>query len=165
MEAVTGGSERESAKDVPLDTKLKGKIAREESQWFSFTTDETENATYAITSVNQTPETSDLVLRVYDEEEKELHPYALHAGQSGMAATLNLDLLPETTYYVKVWPTRGTLSPIPSSSEARTGRSRKTMWPSPARGKRRTGDFCRHQSGRRPAYPSECPTGWQGEPG
>lgn len=107
VEAVTGGSDRDSAKDVPLDTKLKGKIAREESQWFSFTTDETENATYAITSVNQTPETSDLVLRVYDEEEKELHPYALHAGQSGMAATLNLDLLPETTYYVKVWADKG----------------------------------------------------------
>lgn len=107
VEAVTGGSDQDSAKEVPLDTKLKGKIAREESQWFSFTTDETENATYAITSVNQTPETSDLVLRVYDEEEKELHPYALHAGQSGMAATLNLDLLPETTYYVKVWADKG----------------------------------------------------------
>lgn len=61
----------------------------------------------AITSVNQTPEASDLVLRVYDEEEKELHPYALHAGQSGMAATLKLDLLPETTYYVKVWADKG----------------------------------------------------------
>lgn len=29
VEAVTGGSEQDSAKEVPLDTKLKGKIARE----------------------------------------------------------------------------------------------------------------------------------------
>lgn len=33
---VTGGSERESAEEVPLDTKLKGKTVREETQWFSF---------------------------------------------------------------------------------------------------------------------------------
>ena len=42
---VTGGSERESAEEVSLDTKLKSKTVREENQWFSFTTDETENAT------------------------------------------------------------------------------------------------------------------------
>ena len=59
---LTGGSDQESAENVPLDTKLKGKTAREEDQWFSFTTDETENATYVITMVNQTPETSDLCL-------------------------------------------------------------------------------------------------------
>lgn len=33
---VTGGSEREGAEEVPLDTKLKGKTVREETQWFSF---------------------------------------------------------------------------------------------------------------------------------
>lgn len=104
---VTGGSERESAEEVPLDTKLKGKTVREETQWFSFTTDETENATYAITSVNQTPETSDLRLSVYDEEENQLNQYAMDAGQWGGAATLNLDLLPETTYYMKVWADKG----------------------------------------------------------
>ena len=104
---VTGGSERESAEEVPLDTKLKGKTVREETQWFSFTTDETENATYAITSVNQTPETSDLRLSVYDEEENQLNQYPLDAGHWGGAATLNLDLLPETTYYVKVWADKG----------------------------------------------------------
>lgn len=104
---VTGGSERESAEKVPLDTKLKGKTVREETQWFSFTTDETENATYAITSVNQTPETSDLRLSVYDEEENQLNQYPLDAGHWGGAATLNLDLLTETTYYVKVWADKG----------------------------------------------------------
>lgn len=104
---LEGGSDRESAQDVPLDTKLKGKTAQEESQWFSFTTDETENATYAITSVNQTLETSDLRLNVYDEEENQLNQYALDASQGGRAATLLLDLQPETTYYVKVWADRG----------------------------------------------------------
>lgn len=104
---LTGGSDRESAQDVPLDTKLKGKTAREETQWFSVTTDETENATYAITAVNQTPETGDLKLSVYDKDEKQLNQYALNADQTGRAATLSLDLLPETTYYVKVWADRG----------------------------------------------------------
>ena len=106
---LTGGSDQSSAQNVPLDTKLKGKTAREEAQWFSFTTDETENATYAITTVNQTPETSDLCLRVYDESGETIHdPYSpLSAKQSGRAATLSLDLLPETTYYVKVWADGG----------------------------------------------------------
>ena len=106
---LTGGSDQSSAQNVPLDTKLKGKTAREEAQWFSFTTDETENATYAITTVNQTPETSDLCLRVYDESGETIHdPYSpLSAKQSGRAATLSLDLLPETTYYVKVWADAG----------------------------------------------------------
>lgn len=104
---LEGGSDRDSAQDVPLDTKLKGKTVQEEAQWFSFTTDETENATYAITSVNQTPETSDLRLNVYDEEENQLNRYALDASQGGRAATLLLDLQPETTYYVKVWADMG----------------------------------------------------------
>ena len=78
---LTGGSDRDSAQDIPLDTKLKGKTAQEETQWFSFTTDETENATYAITSVNQTLETSDLRLSVYDEEENQLNQYPLDASQ------------------------------------------------------------------------------------
>lgn len=106
---LTGGSDQESAENVPLDTKLKGKTAREEDQWFSFTTDETENATYVITIVNQTPETSDLCLRVYDESGETIHdPYSpLSAKQSGRAATLSLDLLPETTYYVNVWADGG----------------------------------------------------------
>lgn len=77
---LTGGSDRDSAQDIPLDTKLKGKTAQEETQWFSFTTDETENATYAITSVNQTLETSDLRLSVYDEEENQLNQYPLDAS-------------------------------------------------------------------------------------
>ncbi|MDM8238387.1 hypothetical protein QUW63_04640 [Pseudoflavonifractor phocaeensis] len=104
---LTGGSERESAEEIPLDIKLKGKIAREESQWFSFTTDETENATYAITSVNQTPKTGKLCLCVYDAEENQMSSRTLEAGSSGKAETLSLDLLPETTYYIQMWAQKG----------------------------------------------------------
>ena len=122
---LTGGSDQESAENVPLDTKLKGKTAREEDQWFSFTTDETENATYVITMVNQTPETSDLCLRVYDESGETIHdPYSpLSAKQSGRAATLSLDLRPETTYYVNVWADGGhfLLSYFPKPRGAGTG--------------------------------------------
>lgn len=57
---TTGGSDLKSAQSIPLDTKLKGKTAAQEAQWYSFTTDETENATYAITSVNQTQGTGSL---------------------------------------------------------------------------------------------------------
>ena len=130
---VTGGSERESAEEIPLDTKLKSKTVREETQWFSFTTDETENATYAITSVNQTPETSDLRLSVYDEEENQLNQYPLDAGQWGGAATLNLDLLPETTYYVKVLGRQGRCHLLfpdpPQPGRARAGEQRGPAGP------------------------------------
>lgn len=42
--ALQGGSDQESAEAVPLDAKLAGKTAQDESQWYSFTTDTTENA-------------------------------------------------------------------------------------------------------------------------
>lgn len=108
--ALQGGVDQESAEAVPLDAKLAGKTAQDESQWYAFTTDTTENATYKITAVNQTPETSDLCLRVYDESGETIHdPYGspLKAGQSGKAATLSLDLPPETTYYIKIWADKG----------------------------------------------------------
>lgn len=104
---TTGGSDLKSAQSIPLDTKLKGKTAVQEAQWYSFTTDETENATYAITSVNQTQGTGSLRLIVCDEEENQLHRYTLDAEQNGTAATLQLDLMPETTYYMKVWANEG----------------------------------------------------------
>lgn len=104
---ISGGSEQGNAASVPLDTELSGKTAREETQWFSFTTDETENATYRITQVNQTPETGNLSLSVYDAEENVLNRSTLNASQSGKAETLSLDLLPETTYYIKIWADKG----------------------------------------------------------
>lgn len=108
--ALQGGIDQESAEAVPLDTKLAGKTGQDESRWYAFTTDTTENATYKITAVNQTPETSDLCLRVYDESGETIHdPYGspLKAGQSGRAATLSLDLPPETTYYIRIWADKG----------------------------------------------------------
>lgn len=108
--ALQGGIDLESAEAVPLDARLAGKTAQNESQWYSFTTDTTENATYKIMAVNQTPETSDLCVRVYDESGETIHdPYGspLKAGQRGKAATLSLNLPPETTYYIKIWADKG----------------------------------------------------------
>lgn len=95
---------------MPLDTKLAGKTNQDESRWYAFTTDTTENAIYKITVVNQTQETSDLCLRAYDESGETIHdPYGspLKARQSGRAATLSLDLPPETTYYIYIWADKG----------------------------------------------------------
>lgn len=107
---VTGGTDQEHAESVPLDTSLSGKTVREEQQWFSFTTDETENATYRITLVNQTLDAGGLSLRVYDEAGETIHdPYGspLGAGASGRASTLDLELPPDTTYYIKIWSDDG----------------------------------------------------------
>lgn len=109
---VSGGADQEHAESVPLDIRLSGKTAREETQWFSFTTDETENATYRITLVNQTLDAGNLSLRVYDEAGETIHDtYSspLGAGTSGKASTLDLDLPPDTTYYIKIWADDGTV--------------------------------------------------------
>lgn len=104
---VTGGSERESAEEVSLDTKLKSKTVREENQWFSFTTDETENATYRLTTVNMTRGTGALNLKVLNQYGEQMHQYTLNAEQSGKASTLDLELPPDTTYYIYLAAEKG----------------------------------------------------------
>ena len=105
--ALAGGSGMENAQAVPLDTNLQGKIPKGEKQWFSFTTDETENAVYKITQVNQTPKTGKLRLCVYDAEKNQMNSGTLEAGSAGKAETLSLELLPETTYYIQMWAQKG----------------------------------------------------------
>lgn len=100
-------AEEAPAEEVPLNTQLYGKTAREETQQFSFTTSSAENATYQFTLVNQTPETGDLYLKVYDQDEKEMNYYALAAEQNGRAVTLSLELLPDTTYFMRLWAEEG----------------------------------------------------------
>lgn len=100
---IAGGSDQENAESVPLDTKLSGKTKHEEHQWFSFTTDETENATYKITLVNQTQETGSLDLCLYDAEGKKVQNYTLVADSDGKAATYTADLMPDTTYFTDIW--------------------------------------------------------------
>ena len=104
---VTGGSERESAEEVSLDTKLKSKTVREENQWFSFTTDETENATYRLTTVNMTRGTGALNLKVLNQYGEQMHQYTLNAEQSGKASTLDMELPPDTTYYIYLAAEKG----------------------------------------------------------
>lgn len=135
VETVTGGSDQTKAKEVPLDTKLIGKMEQEAVQWFSFTTDETENATYKLTAVNQTVGSRDLSMMVYDAEGKEVggRYESLCAEEKGTAATLNLDVLPHTTYYIKVWVPEGEVvsySFCVRSVKGQTGETSRTQ-PSP----------------------------------
>lgn len=104
---LQGGSDQKSAESVPLDTKLSGKTSDEESQWYSFTTDETENATYKITAVNQTPKTDPLDLCIYDAEGEPVENHTIQAKEDGKATTYSIDLLPSTTYAINVWADRG----------------------------------------------------------
>lgn len=99
--------EEAPVEEVPLNTQLYGKTVREETQRFSFTTSSAENATYQFTLVNQTPETGDLYLKVYDQDGKEMNFYALAAEQNGRAATLSLELLPDTTYFMNLSAQKG----------------------------------------------------------
>lgn len=75
-------------------------MSRGEGQWYAFSTNSAENATYRLTTVNMTRGTGALNLKVVDQYGEAMHQYTLHADQNGKAATLDLELPPETTYYL-----------------------------------------------------------------
>lgn len=103
---ITAGTNQDDGGMIPLETQLSGKVSDGLGQWFAFTTNSVENATYEITTVNMTPDTGKFCLRVYDQYGTTLHnPYGapLEAYQDGKAATLSLELPPNTTYYIYVW--------------------------------------------------------------
>ena len=78
-----------------------------EGQWYAFSTNSAENATYRLTTVNMTRGTSDLILTVVDQYGEMMHQYNLDASQSGKAATLDLELPTDTTYYVRLAAEQG----------------------------------------------------------
>ncbi len=100
---ILAGTNQDDGGMIPLETQLSGKVSNGRGQWYAFTTNSVENATYEITTVNQTPGTGDFCLRVYDKYGAEMHSYSLHADQSGKAATQSLELPPKTIYYIYVW--------------------------------------------------------------
>lgn len=102
-EMLRGGTNQNEAVLLPLNTRLTGKTTKDGGLWYAFTTGTAENATYRITTVNKTPDTDSLCLRVYDKYGAEMHSYSLHADQSGKAATQSLRLPPKITYYIYVW--------------------------------------------------------------
>ena len=106
---ISAGTNQDDGGLIPLETQLSGKVSNDQGQWFCFTTNSVENATYEITTVNMTKDTGDLNLRVYDVYGETIHdPYSpLSAKQDGTAATLSLELPPETTYYIRIWADQG----------------------------------------------------------
>ena len=107
---ISAGTNQDDGGMIPLEAQLSGKVSNNLGQWFAFTTNSVENATYEITTVNITPGTGNLDLRVYDVYGSTMHdPYGapLQAAQDGKAATLSLQLPPNTTYYIYIWADKG----------------------------------------------------------
>ena len=107
---ISAGTNQDDGGMIPLEAQLSGKVSNNLGQWFAFTTNSVENATYEITTVNMTPGTGNLDLRVYDVYGSTMHdPYGapLQAAQDGKAATLSLELPPNTTYYIYIWADKG----------------------------------------------------------
>ena len=105
---ISPGTNQDDGGMIPLETQLSGKVSNDLGQWFAFTTNSVENATYEITTVNLTPGTGNLDLSVYDQYgEYAAGYYTLQADQNGKAATYSLKLPPNTTYYIYIWADRG----------------------------------------------------------
>lgn len=100
---ILAGTNQDDGGMIPLETELSGKVSDGQGQWYAFTTNSVENATYEVTTVNKTPGTGDFCLRVYDVYGETMHAYTLNANQSGEAATESLALSPDTTYFIYVW--------------------------------------------------------------
>lgn len=100
---IFAATNQDDAQLVPLNARLDGKVSDGQGQWYAFTTNSVENATYEVTTVNKTPGTGDFCLRVYDVYGETMHAYTLNANQSGEAATESLALSPDTTYFIYVW--------------------------------------------------------------
>ena len=104
---VQAGSNQDDGGMIPLEAELSGKVSDGRGQWYAFTTNSTENATYEITAVNMTPDTGRLCLHVYDMFGEAMNRSRLEAFQDGKAATLSLQLPPNTTYYIYIWADKG----------------------------------------------------------
>ena len=100
---ISAGTNQDDGGMIPLETKLSGKVSDGQGQWYAFTTNSVENATYDVTTVNETPGSGRFCLCVYDMFGGQMHRYTLKADQSGEAATMSLELSPKTTYYIYVW--------------------------------------------------------------
>ena len=106
-EVLRGGTNQNEAVLLPLNTRLTGKTTEDGGLWYAFTTGGAENATYRITMVNKTPDTGRLCLHVYDMFGEAMNRSRLEAFQDGKAATLSLQLPPNTTYYIYIWADKG----------------------------------------------------------
>ena len=101
---IRGGTNQNDAFLLPKETKLYGSVMKDEVVWFAFTTDDTENAVYALTLINKSLDTSWIRGYVYDEYGTQVvDGYYWRAGSDGKAVTsTNDELKPNTTYYLRI---------------------------------------------------------------
>ena len=83
-----------------MGAKIGGTVKDGAISWLAFTTDDTENAAYAFTTVNESVGTNDLITAIYDEYGNRLTDWG--AKESGVAATKTIELSPNTTYYLDI---------------------------------------------------------------
>ena len=99
------GTNQDDAAPISLDTQIRNAVSGGIGLWYAFTT-ETDEGIYRITTVNESTGTNYLTVYLYDESGNHLN--TSHAGSDGTARTLDLnDLLPNTTYYMRVVATNG----------------------------------------------------------
>ena len=104
---IFAATNQDDAQLIPLNARLDGKVSRGEGQWYAFSTNSAENATYRLTTVNMTRGTGALNLKVLNQYGEQMHQYTLNAEQSGKASTLDLELPPDTTYYIHLAAEKG----------------------------------------------------------
>lgn len=98
---VYPGTNQDDAAIIPFGVKVSGTVQNDTTySWFAFRTGEDADATYNITSINDSPGTYDLQTKIYDEYGNELS----HASDShGESSIISLDQLsPNTLYYISV---------------------------------------------------------------
>ena len=96
---ITPGSNQDDAAYIPVGAKLAGTISDGNILWFAFNTDDTENAEYKFTLVNESPGTWDLYATIYDEYGTKIA--SGYAEEDGKAGTFSTDQLKEdSTYYI-----------------------------------------------------------------
>ena len=112
-DAIIPGSNMADAVLVPLGTKVFGTVKAGENAWFSFTTGETEGATYNVTYVNGTVDSEDGISGyLYDEygtplyeDEYDSAVHYVRATADGTPITISSnELETNTTYYIRLEP-------------------------------------------------------------
>lgn len=100
-EQIRGGTNQEDAVLVPLNTKIYGTAVKDQSFWLAFTTGEQVGAAYYLTFVNKTPQSSNLVVQLYDAYGEHLRQ--MEADNSGTVSAYKMeDLSANETYYVNI---------------------------------------------------------------
>ena len=101
-ETIYPGSNMDDAALFPLDAKVSGRVSDGRFSRFAFVTGAAENAVYKFSAVNETLDSSNVMIYIYDEEGKELAH--LGADSSGRASTKEVEgLQPGTVYYMAIY--------------------------------------------------------------